>query len=541
EKAAEEEAAEKEAAEKAEAEAKAKEDVDAGDPADDEVPEAVQAMLDEAKDVLAEAKEQTQLAECGRIISEKLGDSGLPAAIRSKIADSFAGRVFEATAIEAEIESFKSLLTVMDESGDVRLPESQTRISGMINVGDRFELSFMRLIAGKAGFEKLVEMRKDKIVSDYGVGVLEHYAEAGSPALPDTYRLADWYVQFAGDYDHALRGEMTPDRLRETTVTTGNMTSIVKNTLNLLSSVDYSQKEQWWDPIVRNQDVDSLDQATLVRTYGLANLDIVPEGSTYQELAWTDQEETASYAKRGNFIPITLETFMLDKLAKVQVLPSLMANSWFNTISDLVSNVFTLNTAAGPVLSATGALFNATAITNVAGHVNLLTTAFSYSQYHVVRRAMMKQTDRPLGAGRRLLIQPKFILGPLDLESVFQEVRDSDLVPNQQSGGETGGANLGIQTRNTAKGTFEYIIVPQWTDADNWAAVADPAQFPAIWLLWLRGRRTPELYTADSEQSGAMFTNDTIRFKVRMFSFRFSSSYDCAPVSDFRGLHKSNV
>jgi len=41
--------------------------------------------------------------------------------------------------------------------------------------------------------------------------------------------------------------------------------------------------------------------------------------------------------------------------------------------------------------------------------------------------------------------------------------------------------------------------------------------------------------------AGAMFTNDTIRYKVRMYGQRFSSTYDCAPVADFRPLHKSNV
>ena len=43
------------------------------------------------------------------------------------------------------------------------------------------------------------------------------------------------------------------------------------------------------------------------------------------------------------------------------------------------------------------------------------------------------------------------------------------------------------------------------------------------------------------ETSGAMFTNDELRFKARLMTYRFSSTYDCAPVSDFRPMHKSNV
>jgi len=71
--------------------------------------------------------------------------------------------------------------------------------------------------------------------------------------------------------------------------------------------------------------------------------------------------------------------------------------------------------------------------------------------------------------------------------------------------------------------------------------VADPAQFPCIWALYYRGNRVPELFTADSETGGSMFTNDTFRYKVRMLTFRFSSTYDCLPVGDWRGVHKSNV
>jgi len=38
-----------------------------------------------------------------------------------------------------------------------------------------------------------------------------------------------------------------------------------------------------------------------------------------------------------------------------------------------------------------------------------------------------------------------------------------------------------------------------------------------------------------------MFTNDELRFKVRQFGFRYSATYDCAPVADFRPLYKANV
>lgn len=406
------------------------------------------------------------------------------------------------------------------------------------------ELQFLRLVAGQITFDEVMGNKDVIAAGDYRAA--ESYIKHGGRSVRPPLSLSKWYVDYCGGMDEALQGRLSASRLAEVqryreTVTTAGMTSIVKNALNVLLANEYSQREQWWGPIVRQENVDTLDQATLVRTYGLNSIAVVPEGSTYQELAWEDQEETASYVKHGNYVGITLETLLQDKVGVVRNMPIHLADSWYNTVSDLVSSVFTVNSQTGPVLGTTGALFNATAITNAAGHVNLLTTALSYSEWHVVRRAMQRQTSQPLGVGRRLLIEPKYLLIPLDLESLAIEMRESELVPNQQSGGETGGANLGIQTVNTIRGTFEYIVVPQWTDANNWAAVADPVQNPAIWLIWLNGKRVPELVTADAEGAGAMFTNDVLRFKVRQFLFRFSDTYDCAPVSDFRPLHKSNV
>jgi hypothetical protein len=181
-------------------------------------------------------------------------------------------------------------------------------------------------------------------------------------------------------------------------------------------------------------------------------------------------------------------------------------------------------------LSDTGALFNSTAASSAGGHANLLTTAFSYSGYSAARTAMRKQTDQPLGAGQKLQITPKYLLVPEDLEVSANTVRNSELIP--------GSANNDV---NQFKGAFEVVVVPVWTDANDWALVADPAQYPAIWHIFPRGGRTPSLFTADSEVTGAMFTNDEMRFKIRQTTYRFSSTYECSPVSDWRPLHKNNV
>ena len=130
------------------------------------------------------------------------------------------------------------------------------------------------------------------------------------------------------------------------------------------------------------------------------------------------------------------------------------------------------------------------------------------------------------------MLEPKFLLVPVDLETTAIGIRNSEYIPLSTSA---------VSEINQFYQKFEVVVVPTWTDATNWALVADPKLYPAIWNIFPRGQRTPFLATADADASGAMFTNDTMRFKVRMMSFQFSATYPCAPVGDFRPLHKSNV
>jgi hypothetical protein len=260
-------------------------------------------------------------------------------------------------------------------------------------------------------------------------------------------------------------------------------------------------------------------------------LDVVSEGGAYTELALADEEETATFVKQGNYIGVTMETLMSDKLNFVRTIPRRLSDTWYNTLSAHVAAVFTTNTATGPILSDSGALFNNTATATPGGHANLLTTALStVSTYAAARTAMRKQTNMPLGAGRKIQIEPRYLLVPEDLETTGLTIRNSQYIP--------GSANNDI---NPFYQKFDVVTVPDWTDATDWALVGDPARFPAIWLIFPRGNRTPQLFTADNDVTGAMFTNDTLRFKARLLHYRFSATYSCAPVSDFRPLHKSNV
>jgi len=485
-------------------------------------PPVVENSEPEVKPEVDEVKalaEQVQQMRCEAVLRELLDKAKLPDKSRQVVLDAFAGKVFETKDAEKMIANVREAVAAADPTGRVTGAGGRPAVTTGMDRNAWAEAEFLRIVAGNTTFRGL-EANKDVTVQERLPESYKEWRKSGREA-GNIRGLRQWMYEFypAVDIGRAVEA-----------ATTSSMTSIVKSALNVILAADFSVMPQWWKPLVREEDVDSIDAPTLVRLFGLSTLDVVEEGQAYTELAWVDEEETAAFVKRGNYAAVTLETLLLDKVNKVRTLPQRLATSYYKTLSYRVANVWMTNSAAGPVLGTGGNLFNATALTSAAGHCNLLTAALSYEAYIAARTAMMKQTDMDLGTGAKLLITPKYLVVPVDLEIAAKQIVASESKP--------GGAN---NDPNPIQNECQVVVVPDWTDTNNWGFVADPAQYPCIWQLYYRGQRVPELFTADDETSGAMFTNDSLRFKVRMMTFRFSSTYDCAPISDWRGCHWSIV
>lgn len=491
---------------------------------EEEVPEG------EPSDELAKVTVEAQKAKTALMVERKLNAAHLTKALRTIAEDAFAGKIVTEAEVDKLIGRLKEAQVSTDPSGQPLGLGGQRGLEIGLSGEDKFAIEVQAIIMGREEFRKL-ESVEDGHVQER-MRESQHYQDwvkKGKPNTGNYRRLSTVVSEFMG-------GDvfLNPHLLEAATTTT--LATVVKNTVNIMTAADYNVLERWYEPIVTIREVDSIDDTTLARLHGTGALSTVSEGAAYTEITLQDEEEAPNFVKKGNFIGITWETMMRDKLNFIRTIPRKLALSWNNTLSDLVANVFTLNSNAGPVLSDTGALFNATALTTAGGHNNLNTTALSHAQYGTNRLEMMAQTDRALGLGRKLLIQPRFLLVPIDLETTARGIQRSELVPEADGAGTTGN-----QTTNIYRDTFETIVVPPWTDTNNYAMVGDPAQFPAIYLIFPRGNRTPQVFTAGNETGGAMFTNDEMRFKVRLATYHFSNTYDCAPVADWRPLHKSNV
>jgi hypothetical protein len=219
-----------------------------------------------------------------------------------------------------------------------------------------------------------------------------------------------------------MTGLFQGDRVYLSNVTSSTMAGLVANRLNKRVVNLFASYPAWWSPIVTEEDFATLQQVRWVTLGGVGELPTVAEGAAYTELTWDDQTETADFVKKGGYLGITLEAIDKDDTTRLRAAPHALAQGAWLTVGKLVSNVFTSNSGVGPTLSDSKALFHA-------DHSNLGTTALSWTEYGVVKIAMMKQTE--VNSAERLgaLTAPRHILVPIDLENTALAIMASEGKP----------------------------------------------------------------------------------------------------------------
>ncbi len=436
-------------------------------------------------------RERERQAQERGMLEQALAASGLPGAAQDTLRELLAGASLTEADVTRAIEAQRKLVDSLDPTGE---PAQNGRI---VEAGPVFGVTDAEL--------SLANM----------LGVLDQY-EGADAARVHPMGLREWYTALTGDYN--MHGRISEGRLTEANITTSTVTSIVKNALNkrVVKEFEATQAQRWWTPIVGNVDDQTINDVTEVVTAGFGSLSTVSEGAAYTELDFSDVEETASFVKRGNYVGITLETFMRDNLGKLRAIPRQLTRAFNYTVGSVISStVFTASSGVGPTLTATSrALFNTT--DNSRGSDD----ALSYAGLVASGNTMAQQTE--LGSGIQLGLRPSFLLVPPELYHTALQIRDSDLDPDNAENGV-----------NTLRGTFEVVEVPLWTDANNWYCLASPNVAEVIVLHWYRGQRTPALFTADDERTGALFTNDEIRYKIRWWM--------AIAVADYRGAYGSIV
>lgn len=468
--------------------------------------DAVRTLLDvqQERQRLAEEAEQARkvrLQMCAYLLDSGLGAAKLPAAMAEHVRKQFEGRIFEPQELTQAIDEARRLVSELTGGGIIAGPN---RVSQVFSTEDQLQAAVDDLLG--APREKGSETLKPARLSG----------------------IKELYMMLTGDYN--LYGGYHPSRIQ--LATTSNFTGLVKNALNKIIANQWEQLGaagyDWWMRVTAQEHFENLNAVTgtLVGTVGL--LPSVSEGAEYTELKVGDSPESASFTKYGGYVPLTLELIDRDETRKLAMYPRELAKAGIRRISYLVADIFTHNSGVGPTMADGGALFNSTAVTTAGGHANLLTTALSASQWETVCKAVYSQPmlianeSGYYGTGPAMALDPKYLLVPRELRLTAMKI----LYPEWENA-----AN--IHSENLQRGEMgDVVVVPEWTDANNWAAVVDARLMPGI-VVCERFGLMPEVFIAGDELSPAVFMNDEHRIKVRHFL--------AVLVQDFRPLHKSNV
>jgi hypothetical protein len=471
--------------------------------------QAAQIAAEKKNMTAAESLRQVRLHSCRDLLKLGLQASGLPGPSADRVSNRFSARLdkgdpFEPVELDTAIMEEQTLLSNLTAAGVIQGPG---RVTNMHTSTDQLEAA----VSDFFGVERDERLKSVKPAHLTGIREL--------------------YLMLTGDYD--LHGGFYGERIQ--LATTADFTGLVKNALNKVVTKQWNALGKagydWWEQIVKIEHFTNLNDITGILIGTVGALPTVAEGAEYTELAIGDSPETASFTKYGGYIPLTLELIDRDDGRKLKAYAAELGNTARRKISALIAAVFTSNSAVGPTMADTGALFNATAVTTLGGHANLLTAVLGtdYTAWNAISLAMynqpqlIKQAAGYYGTGPKMAIEPRFILVPRALKVQADTLFQSRWAQEVQSAPTAGGPTWG--------GRVQPVTVPEWTDATDYAAVIDPAIAPAI-IVGERFGIQPEIFTAGNELSPAVFMNDETRIKVRMFN--------AVLVQDFRPLHKEN-
>ena len=444
-------------------------------------------------------------------LDASLASSGLPAAAQAVIR-----RVAEPLLGGVDFAELQELIEL--QRGALAAAVQPTVVSGLrpITAHGPYSVRDMR-----TGADDLQE------AMDWCLGV-----RGGPVPAPSLRNVRDMYLAITGDVD--FYGVFDRERSQLAAASTTTLPAMAKNSLNKVIRQHYDNLStfRWYERIVDVVPHDgSTQDVQLIMVDGLANLPTVAEGAAYTEAVTGDSVASMSFGKRGVYVGITLEMFRRSDIARMQVIPRELVKAAIRTRSAAIAGIFTTASGAGPTMADDStALFHA-------DHGNLATVAFSAPEWAAARKRIFSQVVP--GTANKLGLWPTYALLPIDLYDAALEAfgYGSGDVGKPNSGGTAQVPNPYGESRTGDPRPIP-VVVPEWTDATDWAQIVDPRLHPVIQMAYASAPQggahaLPEIYEVRSETAGLMFTNDTLPIKIR--------DWWAYGVATHVGIGKSNV
>lgn len=331
---------------------------------------------------------------------------------------------------------------------------------------------------------------------------------------PDLRLAASLYRDLTGDLN--FRGRYDHDHVKLASANTTTLADLAVDAMNKVIIDRWNSQAlapyRWFEMVVAVQPNNSTLHAMKWLIFGgIGDLSVVADGGPYTEKTVADSKESDEFITHGNYVGLTRRTWMNSDIMKMQAIPRELATAAVRTRSKNIASIFTLNSGVGPTLDD-----DATALFH-ANHSNYATTTYSINAWKAARLECFKQTE--LNSSKRLGFYPKFILVPGDLYDQCL----IDFGYGAGSGGYPGTTDNDVNPYAQARPNDPRpipIAVPEFTDTNDWYYLVDPMVAPIIQMSYSANpggvsHPAPEIFFAPDQDSGLLFTNDTMPIKVR--------------------------
>lgn len=550
---------EKEAKAKEEADKKEKEVKEAAAKKKLEEDEATAKLskIEKVEKDIEKMKEDTQKKNCAATLKEILTGSKLPQIVKDKMANQFKDKIFETKELENALKEEKEVLGKLSESGEINgLGETKEDIEVIADEADKIQAAMDLMI------DDQVEM-SDK---------LKESAHGGFNSILEAY-------QAVHPEDRNVTGQVGKrtklGSLKEA-ITTADFSYILNTSMTKRITKEFKAKPFIFEPIVSEVPVTNFKQQERVKWGGWSTLPTVTAGS-YQDLFEPhDEEATYTPGTKGGLVSVSREVIKNDDLGYIKKIPSKVVKAARKTLERDVMALLLANGTYTPTNStAFSALFgnygiksfsydhltdasdgiaaqkergayrlrgNPTAVSSLyiddtsesanildnvydayylrivygtgAGQIRLISnTATSNSRItistawttnpdtnSIYEITMAKNDDEEMG------LEGRFIVHGLKTRAKVRSIINSDKNPTNMAEDNVHKGNYTAIYAPTIKGsTYQYY----------WFLVISKADGETIEIGYIDNQKVPLLVVQDQATLGQVFTNDTIRYKVR--------------------------
>jgi hypothetical protein len=410
------------------------------------------------------------------LIRSKVADAGLPEAVAEAVTDALPDRITEAD-VDAQIAGLKAALAVAERSG----------------------------LTPTAAAEGVTQEAREKKVAALDAFFAGEWGKG--------YRsFREAFVDFTGARPRSFDEDFNRTILTETI---GSLYDSARSTESL-DSTSWAQAlgdsvtrrmiamyrlpglQSWRRVVSMMPPINDFRTQRVARVGGYGVLPGVNEGAPYQPLTSPgDEESTYAITKRGGTEDLTLEMVANDDVRAISNIPNKLGRAASQTLYRFVWDFFANNVTC---------TYDTTAFFHT-NHGNTATSA-ALSQTTLTAARVAMRSQAAFGDTSEILsLVPSILAVPNELEEIaFQLSRSAVAIPSTPAGpSDTPNIHAGL----------EVVVVDYWTDANDWFAVADPANVPGIEVGFYRGREEPELFTQSDPTQGSAFSSDSITWKIR--------------------------